>query len=208
MFLLLASVSIWSTGCTTNNIIDTQARAKIDTLTSEGERLIEEIDEAKLAKQRLIARLQQSLAELEKEIQIEHGERNVKLTQVKEGLKLTILDRVLFDSGSIEVKASGKKILQKLAPTLERTKKQLQITGFTDNKPIVRTKHLYRSNWELSIHRALSVLHFFEQQGIPSDRMFSVGYGENMPVDTNDTKEGRRHNRRVEIILLDNIQRS
>ena len=78
------------------------------------------------------------------------------------------------------------------------------IEGHTDNEPIEYSG--WKSNWELSTARALSVLHYLaDQEGIAPQRLSAVGYGEYKPVASNDTKEGRRLNRRVEIVILPKI---
>ena len=75
------------------------------------------------------------------------------------------------------------------------------IEGHTDNQPIKLSG--WKTNWELSSSRALSVLHYLvKQKGIAPERLSANGYGEFHPVDSNDTKEGRQLNRRVEIVIL------
>jgi len=78
------------------------------------------------------------------------------------------------------------------------------IEGHTDNVPI---KHSgWKSNWELATARALSVLHYLEnEQGISGERLSAIGYGEYRPVASNETKDGRKQNRRVEIVILPNV---
>ncbi|TBR17796.1 hypothetical protein EPO66_02065, partial [bacterium] len=78
------------------------------------------------------------------------------------------------------------------------------IEGYTDNEPIKHSK--WRSNWELSTSRALSVLHYLiEDKGILPERLSAIGYGEYHPVASNDTKESRKLNRRVEIVIMPRV---
>ena len=66
----------------------------------------------------------------------------------------------------------------------------------------------WKSNWELSAARALSVVHYFiDEHGVQPTRLSGTGYGEYHPVDENDTKEGRQKNRRVEIVVLPNVEK-
>ena len=77
---------------------------------------------------------------------------------------------------------------------------QISIEGHTDNQPIKYSP--WKSNWELSVHRALSVLHYLERKGVPPQRMSVAGFGEYRPVASNATAEGRALNRRVEIVIV------
>lgn len=121
------------------------------------------------------------------------------------GIVVTLLDQVLFSSGKVDIKPAGKEALIKISPILDDIPNEISVEGHTDNKPIKRTKYLYKSNWELSTARATNVLHYMEEQGVPPERMSATGYGEYRPVAENDTKEGRRRNRRVEIVILPEI---
>ena len=80
------------------------------------------------------------------------------------------------------------------------------IEGYTDDVPI---KHSgWKSNWELSTARSLSVLHFLvNEKGISPERLSAIGFGEYRPVASNDTKEGRKLNRRVEIVIQPKISK-
>jgi chemotaxis protein MotB len=96
--------------------------------------------------------------------------------------------------------------LSKVASVLKTTVSDLNvgIEGHTDNVPI---KHSgWKSNWELSSARALSVVHYLEdQEGIDPKRLSATGYGEFHPVASNETVSGRQENRRVEIVILPKI---
>jgi len=77
---------------------------------------------------------------------------------------------------------------------------EIEIRGHTDNVPIRYSN--YKSNWELSAARALSVLHYMiEQEGLSPKRLHAAGYGKTRPVASNDTSEGRSKNRRAEILI-------
>ena len=92
--------------------------------------------------------------------------------------------------------------LDKVADVLNTTVADLNvgIEGHTDNRPIKRSG--WKSNWELSTARALSVLHYLSGKSVAESRLAAIGYGEYKPVASNDTKEGRQKNRRVEIVIL------
>jgi chemotaxis protein MotB len=76
----------------------------------------------------------------------------------------------------------------------------VRVEGFTDNLPI--RSAAYPSNWELSAGRAASVVHLFMDTGIEPARMAAVGFGEHQPVADNETEQGRRRNRRVNLVIL------
>src|SRR5437773_6840260 len=79
--------------------------------------------------------------------------------------------------------------------------KVIRVVGHTDNVPI-KTK-VFPSNWELSVARATNVVHYLQEVGIPPDRRIASGRAEYQPVAENDTPDGRKKNRRIEITLID-----
>jgi len=118
------------------------------------------------------------------------------------GLKLTILSEVLFDSGKAALTKKGKAVLAQAAATIRREYPGavIEVRGHTDNVPIRYSS--YKSNWELSCARSLSVVHYLiEAANIPPDRLMAVGLADTQPVASNDTPEGRRANRRAEIVI-------
>ncbi|MCS6858314.1 MAG: OmpA family protein, partial [Sandaracinaceae bacterium] len=70
----------------------------------------------------------------------------------------------------------------------------------TDDAPI-HSRH-FPSNWELSAARAVAVVRFLIENGISPGRLSAVGHADTQPADTNETPEGRAHNRRIEIVFL------
>lgn len=154
-------------------------------------------------KNKEISDLEKAKEELARSLQAEIGDYQAKLKMTERGLVITFLDEIFFDSGKDVIKDSGKASLDKVAVVLNTNVPDLQIAveGYTDNEPI---KHSgWKSNWELSSARSLSVLHYFiDNANIASERLSSVGYGENKPVADNSTAEGMKQNRRVEIVIL------
>jgi chemotaxis protein MotB len=128
------------------------------------------------------------------------------LQMMEKGLVITVVGDLLFDSGKDKIRQEGYPILEKVGSILskELAEYNVGIEGHTDNQPIKHSK--WKSNWELSTARALSVLHFMvNERGLSPDRLSAIGYGEYRPVDSNDTKEGRHANRRVEIVVMPKI---
>jgi len=147
--------------------------------------------------------LERAKAELESRLNNEIDDKQVTVQMLERGLVITFVAEVLFDSGKADLKKPSLAKLQKVANVLNTTVKDLSVgvEGHTDNVPIQRSG--WKSNWELSAARALSVLDYLEKtEGIDPRRLSATGYGEYRPVASNDTKEGRQENRRVEIVIL------
>ena len=139
---------------------------------------------------------------LEKRLAKELEDKQVSVSMQDKGLVITFVAEVLFDSGKAKLREDSLEILDKVARILseEVAENDIGIEGHTDNQPIKYSK--WKSNWELSAHRALSVLHHIESRGVNPKRLSAVGYGEYKPVAPNDTSENRQLNRRVEIIII------
>ena len=149
-----------------------------------------------------IDELQKAKEELENRLKGEIADKEVTVERLEKGLVITFVSEVLFDSGKAELKKESFEKLDKIVSVLSGTVSDLDvgIEGHTDNVQIKYSS--WKSNWELSSHRALSVLHYLTEQNINPQRLAAIGYGEYRPVADNDTKEGRQKNRRVEIVIL------
>ncbi len=125
------------------------------------------------------------------------------------GDRFVFQSEVLFPSGSAELGPDGKAELRKLASALMDIAKRipddinwvLRVDGHTDNVPISNAR--FASNWELSVARALSVVHYLASQGVPERRLAATGFGEFQPVVKGDSEEARRRNRRIEFKLTE-----
>jgi chemotaxis protein MotB len=107
---------------------------------------------------------------------------------------------ILFPSGSARLADSAVDIIQRLGSVLAPFPNPIRVEGHTDNKPI-KTAVFY-SNWELSAARAGSVVRVLSGHGVAPNRLAVIGYGEQRPMQTNDTAEGRNANRRVVVVIL------
>ena len=124
--------------------------------------------------------------------------------QIK-GDRFIFQSEILFESGSADIQAGGKVALSLIAKTLIDLSFQiptdlnwiLQVDGHTDKIPIATER--FPSNWELSHARALEVLKFFIQQGIPAERLSANGYGEHQPISLGSSPEDLKLNRRIEL---------
>lgn len=142
--------------------------------------------------------------ELEEKLERELTDKKVRLDLLEKGLVITLVtDEVLFDSGKEKLRPEAYPILDKVADFLIKSVPEnfIGIEGHTDNQPIKYSG--WKSNWELSTARALSVLHYLiNEKGISPERISATGYGEYRPVASNETEEGRQLNRRVEIVII------
>jgi len=115
-------------------------------------------------------------------------------------IKMKLESPTLFDSGSAELKASGMPILEALLGQIKKMDNLVIVEGHTDNVPM--HSRLYNSNWELSTARAFSVIRYFINNGIDPKRVAAHGFGENRPLFSNDTEDGKARNRRIEITIV------
>jgi|GEM_PF-840171 len=119
-----------------------------------------------------------------------------------DGAKIGIQGNLLFGLASDELSADGMGLILDLARPLaiyaEQTGTLLMVSGFTDNLPL-HAGGRYVDNWELSQGRAMTVTRALMEGGFPRGRLLAAGFGENYPVASNDTDDGRKLNRRVEI---------
>jgi chemotaxis protein MotB len=111
---------------------------------------------------------------------------------------------ILFQSGSATLNTGGRQTLAEVGSVLaELSDRTFQVEGHADNVPIATQQ--FPSNWELSAARALSVVHLLVREGVPPSSLSGAAYGEFQPVAGNDTTDGRRLNRRIEIVMLPNL---
>lgn len=147
--------------------------------------------------------LEAARRQLERDLQKELNEYKAKLEMTDRGLVITFLAEIFYNPGKADIKEQGFETLQKVAAVLNEkvSESNIAIEGYTDNDPIKYSG--WKSNWELSTARALGVLHYFvDECSVDPNRVCVVGYGEFKPVASNETKEGKQQNRRVEIVIL------
>lgn len=146
--------------------------------------------------------------QLEKDMKAQLSrERRRGIVQVRrEGdrVLISIASAILFRSGSAKIRSESKALLVKFSSLLRRyANREVQVQGHTDNVQISdRLAERWETNWELSAARATRVLRYFVEVGnLDPRRVSGAGMGEFRPIADNDTREGRRTNRRIEIII-------
>jgi chemotaxis protein MotB len=121
-----------------------------------------------------------------------------------EGMKVIIhiLENASFESGSDEIRTDFIPVLDKIAGLIDTNEGDIVVSGHTDNVPISNSR--FRSNWELSTARAVSVAHELMQvaTGITPARFMVTGHADTQPRGDNSTAEGRAANRRVDISVV------
>jgi len=133
---------------------------------------------------------------------IDGGQLTVSIEQGR--IVINLPNNVLFKSGSAKLNPEGEEALTQIASVLSQfSDRRFQIEGHTDNKPIKSAR--FPSNWELSTSRALTVIHLLTDMDVVPENISAAGFGEFRPRADNETEEGRQFNRRIEIIMLPNL---
>jgi chemotaxis protein MotB len=186
-FVVFLSISL--AGCTI--IFQRGRRSDVEKI----EELSQQVDELTQAQRLLEDRLSQEISD-----------KQIRLERMEKGLVITFVADVLFDSGKAELKPESFNSLKKVARVLKENVPELRVgvEGHTDNQPIKFSG--WKSNWELSSSRGLSVLHYLaDQAGVKPQRLSAIAYGEFSPVASNDTQENRQLNRRVEVVIVPQV---
>ncbi len=135
-------------------------------------------------------------AALDKEIK----EGTVDFEVTEKSIILRVREKGSFPSGSANIIKPFKTIVDKISEVFRSFDGVIVVSGHTDNIPI--KTYRFRSNWELSSSRAVSVIHELVKTSALRDKKFKIAaYAETRPVDSNDTSTGRSKNRRVEIMM-------
>lgn len=140
--------------------------------------------------------------DLVKELSTEVKSNKIKIKEMKDGISVNLSEDILFPSGSADLNKKGVSVIKKVSTKLKGIPHQIIVAGFTDNIPIKGgLAKRYPTNWELAGARAASVVRVLEASGVDAKKMTAVSYGDNEPVASNDTADGRAQNRRIEIRL-------
>jgi chemotaxis protein MotB len=134
-------------------------------------------------------------------ISANHLSAYVSVHSEERGIVVTLVEGLLFPSGSADINDDAAAKLADLAAVIKSVDNYIRIEGSTDNVPISSSQ--YTSNMALAFYRANNVRDLFLNQGVDRSRMSVTSYGEDRPVAPNDTEENKRLNRRVDIVFLD-----
>jgi chemotaxis protein MotB len=208
LFICLALI-VFLYGCT-------DWQKKYEYLNVEHENLKGRFDSAQTEKDQLAQRISQdqlTIQELQQQIQ-ESKKSPAEVTGFGAGydvaldpaagtITVTLQNEILFDSGKATLKKATSKELDNILSVLNSkyAGKQIDVVGHTDSDPITKTKEVWKDNWELSAERALTVVRYLVQHGIPENQIRASGCGSARPVASNDKAAGKAKNRRVEIVV-------
>ena len=147
------------------------------------------------------ARNDQLLQELQSSMKTEIAEGIIAVETAGNTVVIRFPEEIAFPPGSDEMSDDIMPMLEQVAEALGDAPGTIMVSGHTDDRPIKSAR--FRSNWELSTDRAVSVIQRLEALGsIDANRLTAVGYGDTRPLVPNDTPENRARNRRVEIAIV------
>ncbi len=147
------------------------------------------------------AELMPSLEYLSRELKNEIAEGKLQIRISPRGLIVSLLQAAFFPSGEDTLDRTTYGSIEKIASVIRALPNPVRLEGHTDSMPIHNSR--FNSNWELSAARAIAVLELLHgRYAIPRDRVAIAGYADTVPVDTNESEEGRARNRRVDIVIL------
>jgi chemotaxis protein MotB len=148
-----------------------------------------------------LAASEQSLKE-ELRFEIETG--RIKIAMEPRGLVVTLREAAFFASGDDAVDPAAYPSIEKIASAILKIPNPVRLEGHTDSVPIRNSR--FRSNWELSAARGIAMLELFGGRfAVPRERLAIAGYAETVPADSNQTEAGRAHNRRVDVVILNQM---
>ena len=156
-------------------------------------------------KQGAITELMPSMQSLTLALSQEIKDGKIAIHLEPRGLVVSLWEAAFFPSGDDEIRPTSFEILAKVARTIQALPNPVRLEGHTDSLPI-HNEH-FRSNWELSAARSIAMLELFcDKYGLLRNRFAIAGYADTSPVDSNDTVEGRGHNRRVDVVILNQTE--
>lgn len=183
--------------------------------TAEADRLSKELDARELALRDKDAELAKEKAQQQAMLEAYENSRNtaaapapaaapadIQVQKQGDQVTLTVLSSVLFNSGRSELTPEGKRALKQASQMIRANYAdgQVEVRGYTDNVPIRYSP--YKSNMDLSRARATAVMRYMtDSEGFAADRLTMTGCGETNPVASNSTADGRKKNRRAEIVV-------
>ncbi|MCG6864417.1 MAG: type VI secretion system protein TssL, long form [Thiogranum sp.] len=179
-------------------LADKQAKDKANRITID-QTSLDELVAARIAAQKQ-RKLEQSAKLISNALGQEIRSGSVDVETAGQKIIIRVREKASFGSGRAALKEDFRPILARVAEILRGTDGKIIVAGHTDNVPIYTER--FRSNWELSAARAVSVAHeMMLATNIPAERFLIQGFADTEPVAKNDTPANRAKNRRVEIVL-------
>jgi chemotaxis protein MotB len=182
------------------------ADARLAALEHEGETMRGELAQTLVQKQAIENELKKVQGDLSKTLEPEIEAGNVRIKRRNNELVVDLADQILFDTGQAELSERGKQVLSQVGKSLVTLEGYgIQVGGHTDSTRVASptTQERFPTNWELSAARATNVVRFLEDQAkIPGERLVAAGFSQFRPSSSNATTQGRKKNRRIELVLI------
>ena len=168
--------------------------------------------EARVAElEHIVAESQQIISNLKNNISaalLDYGKSDLSVEQRNGKIYVSLSEKLLFKSSSIQVDAKGVTALKQLAQVLKSTPDiHIMIEGHTDNVPIAGTSKYMQDNWDLSVLRATSIVRILVNAGVDTNSLTPSGRGEFSPMVSNDNASNQAKNRRTEIIITPDLDK-
>jgi chemotaxis protein MotB len=178
----------------------TRDKTKLQGSVEEMTRALAELEKRRAEAESRIAEFKNLLARFRS--LIDSGKLKVKMVEGR--MVVVLATDILFGSGSASLSKDGKVAVGEVGQVLATIpRRSFQVEGHTDNVPIASQQ--YPSNWELAAARAITVLKAMVDAGLPADRISAASFGDTRPVASNDSKETKAQNRRIEIIIVPDL---
>jgi chemotaxis protein MotB len=181
--------------------------AAIDALSKRAQRLRIELEKHQSVVQlqeKVIHLLDDTQQTIQSSLKEQMAAGGAEIVEMQDEVKVVLLDKILYEPGSLEIHPKGKELLKALADTVrDNPEQQLVVVGHTDSVSISdRLRKQFPTNWELSAARAAAVIRYLQYRcDLDPKRISLRAYGPYRPTASNRTEKGRRLNRRIEIII-------
>ncbi len=181
-----------------------ELKEELEKIAQDQQQKLDEAEQEKLereAKERMQEEVNRQAQELQKILEKEIAEGLLTVEAAESKIIIRIQEKGSFPSGSADFNPGFLDVIDRISDALVRSPGRIIVAGHTDNIPIYNSK--FRSNWELSSGRAVTVVHaLLLNPGIAEDRVLIEGYADSRPLVPNDSPENRAKNRRVELIIV------
>jgi chemotaxis protein MotB len=145
-----------------------------------------------------------SMNRLNEELKDDVAAGRIQISLQARGLVVSLKQAAFFPSGEETIPPERYPSLEKVAAVIKKLPNPVRLEGHTDSVPIHNTR--FASNWDLAAARSIAMLKLFSSEfGVPTEQMAISGYAETKPIDSNETDEGRARNRRVDILILNEL---
>jgi chemotaxis protein MotB len=178
--------------------------ADLESVRDQLQRTSTELHQQVTQKEGELATLRSTQDELLEGLKKEIADRQIQVERIRDQIRVDMVDEILFDSGEATLKPGGVEVLKKVGTVLAKVQdRPIEVQGHTDNVPIRGAlAKRFPTNWELSSARATNVARFLQDHAaLDPMRLSATAYSEYKPKASNETEQGRRANRRIEILL-------